>query len=206
MSNLYIAKLLLLIFFLFIVELPLMSFSTKARNLKGNIYVNSEESLPTPSVVWNVYTSEASNNRENDLQIFSNGTVLLGQRFCNGSIAKTTISSTDLQQMLEFIIEDNDFFAIESEEIKSEIEEIEAQRSTSVNSDTVRVGSEVPYLDTGVTVIQIVADGRKHTVMYDALFAAARDFPEIVTLQQLRAVELKLARFASHLSQELCDE
>lgn len=206
MFNLDLAKLLLIIFLVFIMDLPFMSLSTKAQNLNGNIHVNSDESLPTPLIVWNVYTSEAPKNRESDLKIFPDGKVLLGRRFCNGSVAKTSISSTDLQQLLEFIIEDNDFFAIEAEEIKAEIEETEAQRSTSVDSDTIRVGSEVPYLDTGVTVIQIAADGKKHTVMYDALFAAARDFPEIVTLQQLRAIELRLARFASHLSQELCDE
>lgn len=191
--------------FLVCIVVPLMFISTKAQNLKDHMNLNSAESLVKPAIIWNISQSETYQESESDLRIFPDGKVLVGRRFCEGNITETSISSTELQQILKFATEDHDFFAIKAEEIKNDIKEIEEQRRlTSVDSDTIRVDSERTYLDTGVSVIQITTDGRSKTVKYHALFAAARDFPEVLPLQQLREIEVKLAQVAVNLSQKLC--
>jgi hypothetical protein len=139
-----------------------------------------------------------------DLTIFADGKTIVGPRFSQGLCDESQLDMEQIQDILRFAIDENDFFRIDSSAIHAEIEASKQQRqAASQEIGAIAVPLGPPYVDAGTSVILMAADGQHHEVSVQGLAFAAQDFPEIAALQQLRAIELKLLAVAEDLSH--CD-
>jgi hypothetical protein len=136
-----------------------------------------------------------------DLTIYADGKTIVGPRFSQGTRRQAQLEMGQIQDLLRFAIDENDFFSIDSSAIDAEIEAILQQRqATPQEASVIAVPLGPPYVDAGVTVILIAADGQQHEVSFQGLAFAAQDFSEISALQQLRSIELKLLKMAEELT------
>jgi hypothetical protein len=135
-----------------------------------------------------------------DLTIYADGKTMLGPRFSQGTHRETQVDPGQIQDLLRFAIDENSFFNIDDRAINTEIETIQQQRQAVAEAGAIAVPLGPPYIDVGNSVILIAADGQQHEVSIHGLAFAAQDFPEVETLQQLRAIELKLLNMAEALA------
>lgn len=136
-----------------------------------------------------------------DLTIYADGRTIVGPRFSQGTCGESQLEIGQIQDLLRFAIDENDFFSIDSRAVDAEIEAILQQRQAAPQeAGVIAVPLGPPYIDAGTTVILIAADGQQHEVSFQGLVFAAQDFPEITALQQLRAIELKLLNVAEELA------
>ena len=137
-----------------------------------------------------------------DITIFADGSITVGPRLGRGETVKGQITAERLQQLMSFAIDDNHFFSFNSATVEKAVNtEVKNRLSLTRSKNTIMARVGPPYVDAGITVILIAADGKQHEVSYHGLFAAAREFPEIKELRQLHAIELKLL----DLAQEIVD-
>jgi hypothetical protein len=125
---------------------------------------------------------------EPHLVLMPDGTVFLGSSagYCQSDNFK--ITQAEIQELLEFIIDENQFFTLDPLTIKN-----------SVMSSAQSSGRNFSVADAPVTVIRVRADGKDHTVEYYALDFVAQRFPDIENLQQFIAVQRRLQHLASLL-------
>lgn len=141
------------------------------------------------------------NDSMTDLTIYADGKTTVGSRFSQGEIVESSLTPEQIQQLLSFAIDDNDFFAFDARAVEEAVNAaVEKRRATSQEGDVIAVPLGPPYIDAGTTIILIAADSKQHEVRYQGLFFAAQDFPEIEALQQLRAIELKLLSLAKKIA------
>ena len=141
------------------------------------------------------------NDSTADLTIYADGKTTVGPRFSQGKIVESRLTPEQIQQLLSFAIDDNDFFGFDSRAVEETVNAIVEQRlATSQEGDAIAVPLGPPYIDAGTTIILIAADSKQHEVRYQGLYFAAQDFPTIEALQQLRAIELKLLRVAEEIT------
>ncbi len=140
-----------------------------------------------------------------DLMIYADGKTVVGPRFNQGNPVESQLKTEQIQDLLRFAIDENQFFEFDSRAVNEEIKAILRQRQAdSQDVGVIAVPLGPPYVDAGTTVILIAANGQQHEVRFQGLVFAAQDFPEIEALQQLRAIELKLLRVAQELAN--CNE
>jgi hypothetical protein len=136
-----------------------------------------------------------------DLTIYANGKTIVGPRFSQGKIVESRLTPDQIQQLLSFVVDDNEFFSFDAKAVEEAVNEaLEQRRETSQEAGAIAVPLGPPYIDAGTTIILIAADGKHHEVRYQGLFFAAQDFPEIGTLQHLRSIELKLLSVAEEIA------
>lgn len=162
--------------------------------------------LPTDSgaivIQWQTIGGLSGNNDNTAaLTIYADGKTIVGARFSQGKILESRLTPEQIQQLLSFAIDDNDFFGFDARVVEEAVNAaVEQRRATSQEGDAIAVPLGSPYIDAGTTIILIAADGKQHEVRYQGLFFAAQDFPEIEALQQLRAIELKLLSVAEEIA------
>ena len=136
-----------------------------------------------------------------DLTIYADGKTTVGPRFSQGKTIESCLTPEQIQQLLLFAIDENDFFALDAKAVEEEVNTLlEERRATSKKGDLIAVPLGPPYIDAGTTIILIATDSKQHEVRSQGLFFAAQDFPEIEALQQLRAIELKLLGVAKEIA------
>lgn len=135
-----------------------------------------------------------------DLTIYADGRTVVSPRFSQGNPVEDQLDMGQIQDLLKFAIDENNFFGFDERAVNAEINAVLQQRqANSQEIGAIAVPLGPPYIDAGSTVILITADGQQHEVRFQGLFFAAQDFPEIEALQQLRAIELKLLNVAEEL-------
>lgn len=136
-----------------------------------------------------------------NLTIYADGKTIIGPRFSQGTCGESQLAIGQIQDLLRFAIDENDFFSFDARAVDAEIEAILQQRQAAPQeAGVIAVPLGPPYVDAGITVILIATDGQQHEVSFQGLAFAAQDFPEIGALQQLRAIELKLLNVAEELA------
>jgi hypothetical protein len=136
-----------------------------------------------------------------DLTVRADGTVTLGPRFGHGRAAQGRITDAELQDLLRFALDQNEFFAFDPAQVARQLEDSGAARApSSPPGEALAVPAGPPYIDAGTTTVLIAADGRRHEVSYHGLFAAAREHPDSKPLAQLRAIELRLLDLAQQIA------
>ena len=150
---------------------------------------------------WHSEGGQAAQAAGPDLEVRADGTVTVGSRLTGGRPVEGRISPERLQELLRFALDDNDFFAVAPGQLERQIAASQRARAEAGSAGgAVAVPTGPPYLDAGTTVLTIAADGRRHEVRQQGLFAAAREHPEIPALTQLRAIELRLLDLAQEIA------
>jgi hypothetical protein len=156
---------------------------------------------PTATVIqWRSEGGLAGEDTGPDLTVRADGTVTVGPRLGGGRAIEGRISQAELQELLRFALDENDFFAFDPERVAREIEAAGRERARSTPGEALAVPAGPPYPDAGTTTILTAADGRRHEVSYPRLFAAAKEHPESRPLAQLRAIELRLLDHAQEIA------
>lgn len=141
------------------------------------------------------------NDSTADLTIYADGKTIVGSRLSQGKIIESWLIPEQIQQLLSFAIDDNDFFGFDARAVEEAVNAImEQRRATSQEGDAIAVPLGPPYIDAGTTIILIAADSKKYEVRYQGLYFAAQDFPAIEALQKLRAIELKFLSIAEEIA------
>jgi hypothetical protein len=135
-----------------------------------------------------------------DLVVRADGALTVGPRLGHGRTVEGRISPAELQDLLRFALDQNDFFAFDPEQVARQLEAAGRDRAPSSPGEAIAVPAGPPYVDAGTTTIGIAADGRQHEVDYHGLFAAAQEHPQNRALAQLRAIELRLLDLAQQVA------
>ncbi len=138
-----------------------------------------------------------------DLIVRANGDVTVGDRFGGGRAVEATIPPERLQELLRAIVDRHRFFAIDSAAVARDLDAARARRAepqAGGGAEAISVPLGPPYLDAAGTRIAVAADGRRHEVAVDGLAAAAREYPEVAALTDLRAIELLLLGLAERVA------
>jgi hypothetical protein len=150
---------------------------------------------------WQSEGGQAGQEAGPDLVVRADGTVTVGSRLTGGRPVEGRIPAEQLQELLDFALDENRFLEIDAAELERQIAASQrTQAEAGSAGGAVAVPTGPPYLDAGTTVLMIAADGRRHEVRQQGLFAAAREHPEIGALAQLRAIELRLLELAQEIA------
>ena len=136
-----------------------------------------------------------------DLVVRSDGQVEVGERFGGGRRLTGRIAPSELQGLLESALETHGFFELDDAAIDEAVDDVRRRRAAEAPEDGVAaVGLGPPFPDAGTSRIMIAADGRRHEVCRHALFASAREYPEVEALGNLRAIEQRLLSLAEEIA------
>jgi hypothetical protein len=135
----------------------------------------------------------ARTNQDPLLSVRADGTVTVIHPRGWGGVFRLKLSKSELQDLLRFMIRDQDFLALNAADLSRAIDTLEN-----------KTGSRVIISDAGETVVHIRTADREHEVrFYASSFYAMRFppsiYPELKSLGQLRAVESKLNRIMETL-------
>src|SRR6186713_2488649 len=95
---------------------------------------------------------------------------------------ESSLTPAEVQDLLHFIVAEQDFFAIDISEIWRAI----------LTEEQRRVGVRSYIADASDTVVHIKTADREHDLRFNALSFSARKYPSIKELRQFLAVETKL--------------
>ena len=150
---------------------------------------------------WQSEGGQAGQAAGPDLVVRADGSVSVGSRLTGGRPVEGRISSVQLQELLRFALDEHAFFEVAPGRLERQITaRQQAEAEVGSAGEALAVPTGPPYLDAGTTVLMIEADGRRHEVRQQGLFAAAREHPEIPALAQLRAIELRLLELAQEIA------
>jgi hypothetical protein len=150
---------------------------------------------------WQSEGGQAGEGAEPDLVVRADGSVTVGSRLAGGRPAQGALSGAELQELLSFALDRNAFFAFDPARVARQIDAgSRTAAGTGGAGEALAVPVGPPYVDAGTAVITIAADGRRHEVRQQGLFAAAREHPEIEPLAQLRAIEVRLLELAQKVA------
>jgi hypothetical protein len=134
-----------------------------------------------------------------DLRVWSDGRVEVGERFA-GRPTEGSIEPSELQLLLAAAIEDHGFFELDAAAIDAAVDAARRRRAAKGSGGVEEIPLGPPFTDAGTSRIAIAADGRRHEVCRDGLFAAAREYPEVTALGDLRAIEERLVLLAQDIA------
>jgi hypothetical protein len=103
----------------------------------------------------------------------------------DGSKKESMLTPKQLQELLRFLIRDNDFFSL------SEAKMADALKTAMGKGPAIAVGGA------GTSVIGVEANGKRHEVSYRAAGAYLRAYPKVRPLAQFVAVEKRLSDLAA---------
>jgi hypothetical protein len=133
---------------------------------------------PQAAVIeWRSVGGQAEPALDSDLIVRANGEVTVGSRLTGGGPVEDQPELVDRQ-----------------------IEASQRAGPDASAGEAIEVPTGPPYLDAATTVLIVAADGRRHEVRQQGLFAATREHPEIQALAQLRAIELRLLELAQQIA------
>ena len=166
-----------------------------------------EHELPdapdAPVIEWSTAggLGDAGGGAGADLVVRSDGQVEVGERFGGGRRLTGKIAPEELQGLLGAALEDHRFFDLDEAAIDEAVDTAQRGRATEApEGGAEAVASGPPFPDAGTSRIMIAADGRRHEVNRHALFAAAREYPEVTELGDLRAIEQRLLSLAEEVA------
>jgi hypothetical protein len=137
-----------------------------------------------------------------DLVVRADASATAGARFGGGRPADGSIAPERLQSLLDTVIDDCGFFEIDGPALEGRTRAERDRRAGSApaaEGEAVPVPLGPPYLDAALTRIAVHADGRRHEVAVQGLAAAAREYPQLRELVDLRAIELALLDLAERI-------
>jgi hypothetical protein len=120
------------------------------------------------------------------LRIQADGRVHVTSPF-DGSKKESKLTPKQLQELLRFVLQDNDFFNVSAARIADAIKE-------AAKGPAVAVGGA------GTSVIVVQANGKRHEVSYRGAGAQLRVYPKARPLAQFVAVESRLADLAASVA------
>ena len=136
-----------------------------------------------------------------DLVIRSDGQVEVGERFGGGRRLTGRIAPSELQRLLETALDEHGFFELDDAAIDEAVDTAQRRRSEETGGEeAAAVPLGPPFPDAGTSRIMVAADGRRHEVRRHGLFAAAREYPEVAALGDLRAIEERLLSLAEEVA------
>ncbi len=118
----------------------------------------------------------------------ANGTVTAVD-YQNGKV-ETALSASQLQDLLRFILIDQDFFSLNAANIRS-----------AIAAEQQRTGQFIRVSDAGDTIVRIKTADMESEVSFNALTIYARRYPTIKPLQQLLAVQTRLSALIRDLTE-----
>jgi hypothetical protein len=117
------------------------------------------------------------------LKIQADGQVLV-TNLHDGSKKEAKLTANQLQELLAFIIQENDFFKLTKAKIEDGIKEAYPK------------GPFIAVGGAGTSVISVQANGKRHEVSFRAASAYARTYPKVRPLAQFAAIERWLSDYA----------
>lgn len=115
------------------------------------------------------------------LSIKADGSLIIAGAWTGAESRRMRLGSSDLQALLSFIIAEKQFLKIEPADIKQQMTDSQRQE-----------GRLFAIADAATTLIAVELPAYRHRVEFYAVDWAARQFPEIASLQNLRAVQNRL--------------
>jgi len=175
-------------FLLLVAGLCLTVALSAAAQEKLSFPLPSDPLAPVITLDWRGgFTLPPRKNMNPALTVRANGTVTVIDS--QGGNLETMLSASRLQDLLRFVISDQDFFAISVTKIRKAIaaEERRTRRGMTVFDDP-------------DTVVRIKTADRESEVRFNALGLYARAHPAIKPLQQLSAVQTRLSGLIEELT------
>lgn len=111
------------------------------------------------------------------LEIRANGVVILGNPWGQSERIETKISAEELQQLLKEILKTHEFFELDSAKMKAAVQASQAG------------GLRFSVADGATTVVRVETADKQHELKYYVLRMDAQKYPDIKSLQHLRAIE-----------------
>ncbi|GJL84221.1 MAG: hypothetical protein DHS20C01_38550 [marine bacterium B5-7] len=136
-----------------------------------------------------------------DLTVFADGRVMVGPRFTDGKVVEEQLSKSDFNALCNFVFQEKDIWSIDSAALDQEV-----KAAASLGADVRSEANTIIQLemeaiaDAATTVIRTRLGEREHLVKHYNLLAHAQRYPEIDSLQRLRAIELRLLALAKQVA------
>ena len=154
-----------------------------------NTYILPNE--PKTPVIVLAYEGGFTPQRVNDepeLQILADGTVILGAPFGQMKRVVTTVETSRLHQMLQFILEDQQFPNFDQDSLQD-----------TVRSEQVRRGQGLTITDAPTTIIRITADDNTYETKVYALSQMSQEYPEVGMLNRLESIRRYLEAYRTEV-------
>ncbi len=135
-------------------------------------------------------------NTDPYLLVFESGRGFIGSPYGISNPIEFQLTQGEIKDILAFIIDENHFFDIDEASIQEKIKNELNQSTFSAGTNSRRVFA---LRDATTTIIQIAANGKEHAIEFYALSSASRQFPDIIELTQLLAVQKYLQDLISNI-------
>jgi hypothetical protein len=174
-----------------VVGFCLIAFLSAMAQTSVPMALSADPSATVITLDWLGYWQSLSRKNPNPaLTIRKDGTVVVTDPTGVLGDLQGKLSLAELQDLVKFVVQEKDFFAINAADI-----------SSGIAAEETRAGQRVVISDAGVPVIRIkTADNEKEVRFYALAFYARRfplnRFPSMKALDNLNAIEQKLTRIA----------
>ena len=121
------------------------------------------------------------------LKIQADGAMTVTSLF-DGSKKESKLTAQQLQELLRFVIQENDFFNVTAAKMDAAIK------------DAAGKGPFIAVGGAGTSVIRVQANGKKHEVSFRGASAYLRAYPKARPLAQFAAVEKRLSELAGKVA------
>lgn len=148
-----------------------------------------------PLIEWTSSMSGDPANNAADVTVFPSGLLRLGPRFSGGQVTEHRLSADDLDAVGRYASNTQGLGDINPHELQRQIvEAVDRERST--DDPQTKVVS-VPQRDAATTILRATApDGRSSEIRVYDLMGKATRYPQISSLQRLRAIEERMLQLA----------
>ncbi len=120
-------------------------------------------------------------NQDVHLTIRADGSVATGAPWGERKRIEARLAMAELHALLNYILDEQKLAEFDADQVQRQVRDIQQQR-----------GSFLAIADAPTTVVTVHADGKTWVARYYALSLAAGQFPEVLPLQRLLAVERRL--------------
>jgi hypothetical protein len=120
-------------------------------------------------------------NQDAHLTIRADGSVITGAPWGQRKRIEARLTMVELHELLNYILDEQKLSEFDADHVQRQVRDIQQQR-----------GTFLAIADAPTTVVTVHADGKTWVARYYALTMAARQFPEVMPLQRLMAVERRL--------------
>jgi hypothetical protein len=122
------------------------------------------------------------------LTIRADGRVIVVDPWGKTENRETVLSSAEIQELLRFAITEQDFFAFDASHVRQAIE-----------AEFKKAGGGSTLFDYPDTIVHIRTANQEHEASYNALANWAQWYPNIKSLVQLRAIEVRLTKLVDEV-------
>lgn len=131
-----------------------------------------------------------------DVTVLQDGRVRLSERFGGG---EGQLSEEDLNALRRFVFDEQRFLEIDEDALRRDVQAAAAARRQQFEG----TGAEAvtaPQMDAGTTVLRADQAGASHEIRYFDLVGDAQSYPDVMPLQRIRLIELRMLELAERLS------